>query len=145
MASNSCLLFLTPISSWVIISGPGPSPKILGGGGGAQVPLRPCSYFYAHSQNFIMTIVSTLTLKIMLPYCPVCIYDPQSELLQSLDYASCSWVGWLGMRLLTIEWLCKVGVWLTLWVLFTCGSFPYSRIPVVSILKASKAGQRLNN
>ena len=31
----------------------------------------------------------------------------------------------------------------TVWELFTCGGVPYSGIPVMSILKALKAGQRL--
>ena len=31
----------------------------------------------------------------------------------------------------------------TLWELFTCGRVPYSGIPVMSILKVLKAGQRL--
>ena len=31
----------------------------------------------------------------------------------------------------------------TVWELFTCGRVPYSGIPVMSILKALKAGQRL--
>ena len=31
----------------------------------------------------------------------------------------------------------------TVWELFTCGSVPYSGIPVMSALKAIKAGQRL--
>ena len=31
----------------------------------------------------------------------------------------------------------------TVWELFTCGSVPYSGIPIMSVLKALKAGQRL--
>ena len=31
----------------------------------------------------------------------------------------------------------------TVWELFTCGSVPYSEIPVMSIVKALKGGQRL--
>ena len=31
----------------------------------------------------------------------------------------------------------------TVWELFTCGSVPYSGIPAMSVLKAIKAGQRL--
>ena len=32
---------------------------------------------------------------------------------------------------------------MTVWELFTCGSVPYSGIPIMSVLKALKAGQRL--
>ena len=31
----------------------------------------------------------------------------------------------------------------TVWELFTCGRIPYSGIPVMSVLKLLKAGQRL--
>ena len=40
----------------------------------------------------------------------------------------------------SIQWAFGV----TVWELLTCGSVPYSGIPIVSILRALKAGQRLD-
>ena len=46
----------------------------------------------------------------------------------------------VSMVYISLQWAFGV----TVWELFTCGSVPYSGIPVVSILRALKAGQKLD-
>ena len=48
---------------------------------------------------------------------------------------------WYNMYLINVSTQWSFGV--TVWELFTCGSVPYSGDPVRNVLRALKAGQRL--